>query len=230
MIQSRQFRQTHIDCHYASALFRYQKEFAIKFKEHTVFVSMDDKHTCKVGEPGHPVAAIERRKHVIAGLNESFQAPDHDFTKFSLTASVSLVVDLPDHINGSFYDGQVYVTFKENCFEPSSAIRHMAELDNILGDNNKEILCIYTDWGPDHRCTFESVKMSLISLFLQRDFDMVIAVRTPPYNSWKNPAERVMSICNLGLQAVGLMRENCQGTTEMKLKSCSLGARPFVHV
>ena len=29
-----------------------------------------------------------------------------------------------------------------------------------------------------------------------------------------------MSICNLGLQAVGLIRENCQGATEMKLKSC----------
>ena len=40
---------------------------------------------------------------------------------------------------------------------------------------------------------------------------MIIAVRTPPpphpYNSWKDPAERIMSILNLALQAVGLMGE-----------------------
>jgi hypothetical protein len=30
MIQSRQFRKTHMDMHYASAIFRYQKEFAIQ--------------------------------------------------------------------------------------------------------------------------------------------------------------------------------------------------------
>ena len=35
---------------------------------------------------------------------------------------------------------------------------------------------------------------------------MVVAVRTPPYASWKDPAERIMSILNIGLQAVGLMR------------------------
>ena len=34
-----------------------------------------------------------------------------------------------------------------------------------------------------------------------------MAVRTPPYNSWKNPAEQVMSELNLALQAVGMMRE-----------------------
>ena len=35
---------------------------------------------------------------------------------------------------------------------------------------------------------------------------MVMAVQTLPYNSWKDPAERIMSILNRGLQAVGLMR------------------------
>ena len=34
---------------------------------------------------------------------------------------------------------------------------------------------------------------------------MVVAVRTPPYASWKDPAECIMSILNIGLQAVGLM-------------------------
>ena len=36
---------------------------------------------------------------------------------------------------------------------------------------------------------------------------MVVAVRTPPYNSRKDPAERGISILNIGLQSVGLVRE-----------------------
>ena len=34
MVQARQFQQSHVDCYYASALWRYQKEFVIKFREH----------------------------------------------------------------------------------------------------------------------------------------------------------------------------------------------------
>lgn len=36
---------------------------------------------------------------------------------------------------------------------------------------------------------------------------MLVGVRTPPMNSWKNPPERIMSILNLALQSVGLMRK-----------------------
>ena len=68
-------------------------------------------------------------------------------------------------------------------------------------------MSIYTDGGPDHRVNFLSVQIALICLFLREDRDMVLAVRTPPYNSWKDPAERVMSLLNLGLPAVGLMRQ-----------------------
>ena len=80
MVQSRQFRSYHVNVHYASALFRYQKEFAIRFRQHTDFFCMD-KHSCKVGEPSYPVAAVERGKRVIVGQNHSFQVGDHDFTK-----------------------------------------------------------------------------------------------------------------------------------------------------
>ena len=36
--------------------------------------------------------------------------------------------------------------------------------------------------------------------------DMLVALHTAPSNSWANPVERVMSIVNIGLQGVGLMR------------------------
>ena len=62
---------------------------------------------------------------------------------------------------------------------------------------------MYTDGGPDHRLTYVSVQIALIALFLELDLDFLCAVRTPPHNSWKNPAERIM---NLALQGVGIAR------------------------
>ena len=223
MVQSRQFRKSRIGCHYASSLFRYEKEFSIKCKPHIDFVCMDDKHTCKVGEPGYPLASVERGKRVLVNKNESFQVGDHDFSVLSITPSVTFLVDIPDTIESSFYRGQVYVGIKENCFEPSSPIRHMTELTNIMAtrEQRKEILCLYTDGGPDHRLTYLSVQIALIALFLHEARDMVIAVRTPPYNSWKDPAERIMSILTTGLQSVGLMRASCQDeNTEDAIKRC----------
>lgn len=63
--QSRQFHKTHPDSHYAAAIFRYERECAIQFKEHSTFLCIDDKHNAKVGEPGYPVAAAERGRRVI---------------------------------------------------------------------------------------------------------------------------------------------------------------------
>ena len=59
MVAARQFRKTCIDAHYASACFRYEKEFCVKFREYTTFICEDDKHTVKVGEPHFPVAAVD---------------------------------------------------------------------------------------------------------------------------------------------------------------------------
>ena len=66
---------------------------------------------------------------------------------------------------------------------------------------------MYSDGGPDHRLTYMSVKLALISLFLELDLDLLIALRTAPSNSWANPVERIMSIVNVGLQGVGVMRK-----------------------
>ncbi|CAB5355435.1 unnamed protein product [Rhizophagus irregularis] len=52
-------------------------------------VFMDEKHRCKVGEPGYPVAAVERGKQVIVSCNKSFVVSDHDFTKCGIIPSVT---------------------------------------------------------------------------------------------------------------------------------------------
>ena len=81
MVQSRQLHADHPDSHYCAAIFKYLKEFAIIFREHTTLVCLDDKHNIiKVGEPGFPVAAVDRGKQVLVGIDTSFQVGDHDFT------------------------------------------------------------------------------------------------------------------------------------------------------
>ena len=134
---------------------------------------------------------------------------DHDFTKFSLIPSIQLAVDIPNDIAESWYSGKVFVGLKEGAFEPSSPHRHMTELVDTIQSQNllteKSVLFLYSDGGPVHRLTYLSVQLSLIALFLKLDLDYLCAARTAPCHSWRNPAERVMSIVNLGLQCVGLM-------------------------
>lgn len=97
---------------------------------------------------------------------------------------------------------------KKSAFQPSSPIHHMAELEGVLRTVNDDhpLLLLYTDGGLDHQLTYALVQISLISIFLALDLDFLCAVRTP-HHSWKNPAERIMSILIIGLQSVGVMRQ-----------------------
>ena len=209
MVQKRQFRKTHPDSHFCAAVFRYMRDFAVKFRAISVFACIDDKHRIKVGEPGFPVAAAERGRQVIVSAQNTFTVGDHDFCKFSFIPSVTLLVDIPESIEGSWYSGQVLVGIKNAAFEPSSPLRHATELCNCLSGQmeGRHILFIYSDGGPDHRLTYLSVQLSLIALFLNLDLDILIAGRTAPSHSWANPVERIMSIVNLGMQCIGVMRE-----------------------
>src|SRR6266498_3633609 len=209
MIQTRQLRAYHPNVHYVSALFCYEKEFAVKFSEITNFVFLDDKYRYKVGEPGFPVTAVERGKKVVVNKDTTFAVADHDYTKTGITPSVAMKCNIPESINGDFYTGKVHIGLKDPIFQLSSPLRHATELYHILLNEeliDKPILCLYTDGGPDHHCTYTRVQLSYICLFLALDLDYFVAVQTPPQHSWKNPVERIMLILNLGLQGIGLMR------------------------
>lgn len=142
-------------------------------------------------------------------------------TKFSLIPSVSLFVKIPSSIDDSWYDGDVHIGLKDAVYEPSSPLRHATELYSLLITRlgTKSVIFLYTDGGPDHRLTYISVQLSLIALFLNLDLDFLCAGRTPPYHSWRNPVERIMSIVNLGLQCVGLMREEGSAEFEAAIKN-----------
>ena len=169
------------------------------------------------------MAAAERGRRVLVRAGASFEVGDHDFTKFSLMPSVALVNDIPSALEDSWYRGQVIVTLKEGAFEPSSPLRHAAELKQSLCQQDaaeNPMLFLYTDGGPDHRITYLSVQVALICLFLSLNLDYLLATRTAPYHSWGNPVERIMSTLNLELQSVGLMRQAGDETFEKEIHKC----------
>ena len=60
----------------------------------------------------------------------------------------------------------------------------------------------YTDGGTDQRNTLESVKIASICLFKELNLDFMIVARWALGHSCINPAKRIMSILNLGLQNI----------------------------
>ena len=111
------------------------------------------------------------------------------------------------------FAGSVHVILKDSIFEASSPTRHTAELGKLMKTMypNAVALVIYTDGGPDHNCKHTSVRLGLLSLFLELDLDTMVVMRTAPTQSWGNPVERVMSVLNLGLQGVALARDELIG-------------------
>ncbi|RIB24657.1 hypothetical protein C2G38_2167980 [Gigaspora rosea] len=217
MVQSRQLRADHPDAHYASALFRYKKEFAIKFRNFTTLAFLDNKHQCKISKPGYPIVAVEKGKQVIVNKNVTFAISDHDFTKTGMVPSITMLCSIPKTIDGNFYAGQVNIGLKDPIFQPFSPLCHMTELYDILLIQRiiNPILCLYIDSGPNHRCTYMQVQLSYICLFLALNLNYLV---TPPQHSWKNPVERVMSTLNLGLQCIGLMHTKMNEKYEKLIK------------
>ncbi|CAI2196746.1 19163_t:CDS:1, partial [Funneliformis geosporum] len=91
-----------------------------------------DKHHCKVGEPGFPVAAVERRKRVVVSRDTTFAVTDYDYTKLGIIPSVIMVCNIPESINGDFYVRKVNIGLKDPIFQPSSPLRQATELYDIL--------------------------------------------------------------------------------------------------
>ena len=108
MVQQRQFRHQHIDAHYAAASYQYMREYAIRVQDHCGFVSIDDKHKVNIGEPGYPVAAVDRGRRVPVREDEFFLVCDHDFTKFSMIPSVAFLINIPEEISDSWFTGTVH--------------------------------------------------------------------------------------------------------------------------
>ena len=117
---------------------------------------------------------------------------------------LAFFVDLPENASGTLY-------------QPSCAIRHATEMSNLMA--SKHVLVVVSDGGPDHWVTFGSVQVSSLTLFRALDLDMLVCVKTCPYQSWTNVAEQLMSTLNLALQNVSLARASMGDHAESMVKN-----------
>ena len=230
-VQIRQMRKEHPDSHYVSALLKYVYEFAVKYRNEVLLLSVDDKCIVPVGEPNCPISTGVRghNRSLVPATGPQLQALDHDFHLHGIVPSVAFVIDIPERVSDTFYRGHAYVTSKDKVTQPSHALRHATELTELVltrySDDGhaaaQPIAIIVSDGGPDHRVTFGSVKVSSLTLFCALDLDMLICVRTCPYQSWQNIAERIMSTLNLALQNVSLARTCMTDQFEKLVKNSS---------
>lgn len=224
-VQIRQLRKEHPDSHYVSALLQYVRHFAVTHRLVMALVSVDDKAIIPVGEPHCPVSTgVRGHNRSLVPLNgPQVRALDHDFHINGIVPSVAFFVDVPENASDTFFRGTPFVTNKDKVTQPSSALRHFAEMTSLVKLNglmvSKHIMVIVSDGGPDHRVTFKSVQVSSLTLFTALDLDMLICVRTCPYQSWTNIAERIMSTLNLALQNVSLARQSMGDHAESMVKN-----------
>ena len=230
-VQQRLLRSQHMDSHYVAHQFKMMREMAVKYRDHSIFLSSDDKAIVPIGEPDQAISAVARRHHgaLVPAVGPALKALDHDFHVCGAVPSVCWKLKIPENPADSFYDGEVFITTKDKIFQASSASRHAAETVHILqthfssdGVNlDQPILFQYSDGGPYHRTTYISVQLAAIALFMVLDLDMYIAGRTAPSQSYANPAERIMSSLNLALQNVSLQRPAMEVGYEKAMKSLS---------
>lgn len=228
-VQVRQLHRDHQDSHYVSALLQYVKSFAVRFCSHCLYVSVDDKAVVPVGEPDCPISTGVRghNRSLVSLDGPQLLALDHDFHVHGIIPSVAFFVSIPEKPSDSFFTGQAVVTNKDKVTQQSSALRHATELTSIVRTHYgtsgrsaaKPIMVVVSDGGPDHRVTFGSVKVANLCLFQALDLDMLVCVRTCPYQSWQNLAERVMSTLNFALQNVSLARSKMPASFEALVHS-----------
>ena len=171
----------------------------------------------------------EGQKSVVA-TNQLLQATGHDFPTISVTMTVVPLHYKPADLEHSWYRGMLNIYLKLHTMEPWTAVHNAKEIPDIIIDRcsgKKElvppILGIYTDGGPEHQSNFVSVQIAYIALQQFLDLDMLVAARTVPGHSFKNPLEKVNCILNLALYGIGCMWIEIHEVAEFekKLGNCS---------
>ena len=230
MVQQHNICKSHDDEYCCSAIYKYLHEQIVTHKDCAAFVSTDDKNKIKIGEPKCPITAATRGKRVLVATNQLLQAADHDFSTISVTPTVVLLHHIPADVEDSWYHGIPNTYLKLHATEPSTAVRNAKEIADVIIDHyggKKElvppILGIYTDGGPEHRLNFLSVQIAYIALQRFLDLDMLVAARTAPGHSFKNPQEKFNCILNLALYGIGCMQKEIHEVPEFekKLGNCS---------
>ena len=179
MVQQRNVCEYTPDDHYCAVLYKYSRQLAIMFKEYMAFTGTSDKCKIKIGELNFPAVATQGRQ-VLVAQGRFLQATDHDHTSRTLIPTVLLRHEISNNIDNSWYRGVPHVDLKLAATEPSSTLRNAAEVKQELiskfGKNIPPIVILYTNWGPEHRTTFLSVKIAMTALQQALYIDLLVAL------------------------------------------------------
>ena len=212
-------RADNMDGHWVAALWRDVK-FWVSESEWRAMIDVfahDDKALVQCGPPGIAVRALQGPQHPTVqqpGLVSN--AADHDAVgRSSFVPSVTLHIDVPETVTGSWCSGSVALTVKDSTLEPSSPLRHLVESfckNRKLGVDlsRRPIQLHFADGGADHHIGHAKVQLAWMMYFLHYaplGLDCIICLRCAGGLSWVNPAERVMAALNLGLYGVSLSRD-----------------------
>ncbi|MES9904556.1 MAG: hypothetical protein ABW168_18000, partial [Sedimenticola sp.] len=222
-IQRRQLRVSHPDEHFTNAQFKYLRSLAVRMGKTCSLFCCDDKAKVPIGEPDVALSTGVRGKMTITPSTSTLVAADHDMHhKGCLTPSVYFRCTVPESVDKSFYKGHVTTIINDSVLQSSNPMRHAASVIKLVKgiEDKPTVILKFTDGGTDHRNNLEHVKCASICMFKELDLDMYIAARCAPGHSWTNPAERVMSILNVGLQNCALSRTKGSEETEAQLKKC----------
>ena len=123
----------------------------------------------------------------------------------------------------SWFSGKVFYSFKNKITQGSSALRGVVEMAKFLKSQPISASRFYaiSDGGGDQRVNYLSIKKALIGMFLVHDLDELIIRHTATGHSYRNPAELIHAIADLGLQSVGMMRQKMSPDMENLVKNCN---------
>jgi hypothetical protein len=100
------------------------------------------------------------------------------------------------------------VTLKDSLFQPSSPLRHSAELAAKLkkryAQEDIAAMFMFTDGVPDHNCKHISGQVGLLALILfnKRHGHNDSSTSNCTSQIWTNPAKLIICVLNLKLQGV----------------------------
>lgn len=119
----------------------------VKNRSILTYVSVDDKAVVPVGGPDcFILTGVRGHNRSLVPLNgHQLQALDHDFHHFGIVPSVAFFIDVSDNASDSLFRGATFVTNKDKVTQPSSALRHSAEMNSLIHLNYDDMVAVMVD-------------------------------------------------------------------------------------
>ena len=91
IMQQRIVKKSHDDNHYANAIYKYARQYAIDIRDLTSFICTDDKHEILLGEPGFLLSALPCGRRVLVGKKLSLWSRGSRFFNIIINTNCNIV-------------------------------------------------------------------------------------------------------------------------------------------